>query len=374
MGMRRRTGTVLLVALAWALAAGVDGAAGATAESNSPDKSLLAQLIAAAALLAVSLLLFATGRKRAVAERDIAWDGTTIHAGREIPAGEDKLKAAGLPDTDYKIQRGRFFRGLYLGKDGRWSTSKMQPLLWTYAIVFGLLALIAAKALGDSIGWDKQIDRGLQEEYLVLLGGPFAAAVLAKFITTTKDEGGEIQKTDAGPGGGGPADLISDDAGETDLVDLQYFLFNLLALGLFLGTFCFNMHEGFTNLPDLLIGLTSVSGATYVAKKAAERQRARLKAVVPSKAKVGDEVEVWGENLLIGSLMQPPPADWLPKATIGGLSATVALAPRRRNGADRTGTDRLLITVPQLGPGATDLAVYTPNGTLAGTLSLEVVT
>jgi hypothetical protein len=244
----------------------------------------------------------------------------------------------------------------------------VQPLLWTYAVLFGLLALIVAKWLGDSTGWASQVDNGLQDEYLVLLGGPFAAAVLAKFITTTKDENGTIQKTDAGPERGGPSDLIADDAGDTDLVDFQYFMFNLLALAFFLGTLAFHLRNGFPNLPDLLVGLTSVSGATYVAKKAVERQRPTLKAVVPARAKADEKVEVWGENLLLGSLMQPPPADWVPKAMIAGHTAVVAISPRRR-----TGADRLELTVPAVTPEATQLEVYTPNGTLAGTLPFEVL-
>jgi hypothetical protein len=314
-------------------------------------------------------VLFVTGRMRAVALKEMEWSGTQIGAGRPIPASEADLKKAGLVlGRDYQLQRVRLFYGLYVGKDGRWSTSKLQPLMWTYAVVFGLLALIVAKWLGDSTGWDNQVDSGLQDEYLVLLGGPFAAAVLAKFITTTKDENGTIQKTDAGPGRGGPSDLIADDAGETDLVDFQYFMFNLLALAFFLGTVCFHLRDGFPDLPDLLVGLTSVSGATYVAKKAVERQRPTLKAVVPAKARPTEKVEVWGENLLVGSLMQPPPADWVPKAMIAGRAAEVAIARRRR-----TGADRLEVTVPDVPPDATELEVYTPNGTLAGALPFEVL-
>jgi hypothetical protein len=367
--MRTRAASAILVVLVLGLALGVDAAVAATPQDNETDRSVLAQLISLAALAAVTLLLFATGRKQPVAKVKVVWNGTEIGAGRPIPASEEKLQEKGLKvDEDYRIQRGRYFRGLYLGKDGRWSTSKLQPLLWTYAVVFGLGALAAAMALGDPVGWDAQVKRGLQEEYLVLLGGPFAAAILAKFITTTKDEDGSIQKTDAGEGAGAPSDLISDDAGETDLVDTQYLLFNLLALGVFLGTFCFNLHTGFPDLPDLLIGLTSVAGATYVGKKAIERQRPRLKAVVPTKARPNTEVEVWGENLLLGSLTKPPPADWVPKAMIDGISAKVAISPRRR-----TGADRLQITVPQVSPGTTEIAVLTPNGTSAGTLPFEVL-
>ena len=50
-------------------------------------------------------------------------------------------------------------------------------------------------AFGDDAGWEAQQKLGLQDEYLILLGGPFAAAVLARGITGSKVENGTIQKT-----------------------------------------------------------------------------------------------------------------------------------------------------------------------------------
>jgi len=141
-----------------------------------------------------------------------------------------------------------YFGALYVGKDGRWSTSKLQALLWTYAVLFGLASLIVAAWLGDDTGWTKQEKLGLQEEYLILLGGPFAAAVLSKAITTQKAKDGTLPKSEAqetATVGEGLSQVISDDTGDTDLVDTQYFLFNLLALAYFLGSFTFNLDQGF---------------------------------------------------------------------------------------------------------------------------------
>ena len=68
---------------------------------------------------------------------------------------------------------------LVVGTDGRTSTSKLQATLWTFAIAFALLSLLIARKFAS-------FSSGLQEEYLFLLGGPFAAAIAAKAITDTK--------------------------------------------------------------------------------------------------------------------------------------------------------------------------------------------
>jgi hypothetical protein len=63
-------------------------------------------------------------------------------------------------------------------------------------------------------------------------------------------------------------DLIANDEHETDLGDLQYVLFNFVALVFVLLTML--VHEpsgGLPHIPDVLLGLTSVSAAGYVGKK-----------------------------------------------------------------------------------------------------------
>jgi hypothetical protein len=143
--------------------------------------------------------------------------------------------------VDYICQRRAYFRGLYVGKDGRSSTSKLPVLLWTYALLWALLSLVIAMWLGDDAGWKAQSDdKGLQSEYLILLGGPFAAAVAAKAITTAKVEDGKLPKADPDEAPGsveGFKQVFSDDAGDGDLVDTQYFLFNLVALAYLVGSF-----------------------------------------------------------------------------------------------------------------------------------------
>jgi hypothetical protein len=190
-------------------------------------------------------------------------------------------------------------RHLLLGADHRASTSKTQVAAWTYLVVFALAALLL---MGRSLNcppaatpqarcvqlrapladaFDAFRIKGLQPSYLLLLGLPTAAAVAAKAITTTKvatarSQGHPAAKTpapDTNLGlGDRVAELVSDDGGDTDLGDLQYQLFNLLTMAWFLVTFLPHPldPDGLPDLPATLIGLTGVSTAGYVTKKALE--------------------------------------------------------------------------------------------------------
>jgi hypothetical protein len=339
------------------------------ANSRDPeDASAWAMGVAFLGLCGVSVLLFGTGSRRPTARNELTYTVSgkekTIQRGQRIP--DEALKHF-TEGQDYTLQRGVYFRALYVGKDGRWSTSKVQALLWTYAVLFGLASLIVAAWLGDDMGWENQKKLGLQEEYLILLGGPFAAAVLSKAITTQKVEEGTLPKPEAtepaGTLGEGVREVISDDTGDTDLVDTQYFLFNLLALGYFIGTFTFNLHDGFPDLPDLLVGLTSVSAATYVAKKATERGAPSLSSVHPRKGRKDDVVDVWGRNIVLR--IDDPPSP--PQVEVGKERATVEIASETR-----TEVDRIRVTIPDLSPGETKIRAVTKAGTPTNELDFEV--
>src|SRR5262249_44955092 len=80
-------------------------------------------------------------------------------------------------------------RSVLIGADGRVSTSKTMATLWTAALAYMLIVmgLIAAftNAQGDNTSPGDILNALISPTstlYLVLLGGPFAAAVLAKVI------------------------------------------------------------------------------------------------------------------------------------------------------------------------------------------------
>ena len=239
----------------------------------------------------------------------------------------------------------RFWFGI-LGADNRVSTSKVQFALWTVALAFALLVIVFHDAVYPSSTLDPR--------YLLLIGFPAGAAASAKAITTSKLSGGTIDKTtQPAPTSslqGAIKDVVSDDSGNLDLGDSQYFLFNIVALVAFFYAFAHNPTQ-LPVLPDTLVGLTSASAAAYVAKKAATSSPVTITAVSPQKVQAGAQVTIYGSNLcgtpVNGALV-------VPSVTIGGVVVTVTS-----------------------GPSATELVVLvdadTPTST-AQTLPIQVVT
>ena len=256
----------------------------------------------------------------------------------------------------------RVFRTLIMGTDNRTSTSKTMMLMWTVLVVWGIVALLIAGeliqihtcAIGPlsgqaeacaaavaggriglmQVGWHELLTGGIAGGYLVLLGIPGVAALTAKGITQTKDQNGDVPKTMAEDPQGRAgsqvsarlAQLFSADDGTTDLGDTQYLLFNLVLAGYFVIHLGHPDGAGLPPLPDALLGLTGVSAALYVGKKAVARSTPIIKSVVPSKLVADERFAVIGTNLT----WDPPLAEGagLPKGTmmpmvkVGDLAAT----------------------------------------------------
>lgn len=243
---------------------------------------------------------------------------------------------------------------LIVGKDGRLSTSKVQVTLWTYAVVLGLLLLVCYGKDFEGFDWDP--------EYLLLLGSPAAAALLAKTFTSTKVESGAVEKPPDAPA---PKDVVTDDEGELDLFDFQYFLFNLVLLVIFglqlvrtlsdpgrLGDADYFLPP----LPIALVALTSVSAASYAAKKGLEAQTPVLLGAYPSVAAPHDKVKLTGKNL-VSKRAHDAPGDDSPapvRVTFGGRLGVEPTQPIGNNGFDE-----LEVTLPgdaATGPAPVKLA------------------
>lgn len=196
-------------------------------------------------------------------------------------------------------------------RQSRWTLVLAASMMFLSALVwFGNLT--AEAAFGED--WDA---------YLLLLGGPFASAVLAKGITAGKVSAGAIAKTPtdeaaatvqttAAPAPGEPkaADLVSNDSGEISVPDTQYVIFTLVAIAYFVGALgvqVVDYAKGAATqitlpvIPSALLGLTSLAALTYVGSKAVERDGVWMVTVGPDDPKVSGDLTVTLVNVRAGA-------------------------------------------------------------------------
>ncbi len=251
--------------------------------------------------------------------------------------------------------RGARSLGPAVGKDRRLSASLLQTYLWTLIIATVLIwAMVYAfsskvRGLDDILGDD-------WTGYLILLGGPFAAAAIAKGTTTFKLADGTIQQvsndpststaatsppttasgsatsppapggsspTTLGPGQVGATQALGDDDGSFQLVDTQYMLFNLIAMGYVIASVLRN--ETLPVIPAVLLGLTSGSAAAYAANRAVAKNPPIITSVSPPSARPGTTVRVDGKNLAPGgtSTLNSAGVRVWPTISLTGFAGTV---------------------------------------------------
>ena len=248
---------------------------------------------------------------------------------------------------------------VFVGTDGRLSTSKTMAILWTFALAYMLLVmgLIAAAATepGNTLSALISATSGL---YLVLIGGPFAAAVLAKATVSTGTATGRLQKSYSASTN--LTDIIANDQGNTDLVDSQYTLFNLIALAIVLVAFVRKPGFGAPDIPGFLAGLTGASAATYAANKAAISNAPVISQVIPALARIGQRVTAHGTNLHAAA-----GDDATTTVTVGGFQATVA--------AQDVQADHVTFTIPPPTAGTypSDRPVGVAITTVAGATAVK---
>lgn len=227
------------------------------------------------------------------------------------------------------VRNGSFLRSVILGQDNRTSTSKTFIFVWTVLVSWALLSLLVAgqvlhqhkcanimdltaavKACSANhdklgllqIGWRRFVAGGLTGSYLLLLGIPAAAGVAAKAITQSQVATSKITKPAATAPEGTTivarlSQVFSADDGTTDIGDFQYVVFNLVTAAYFVAHFIREPASGLPVIPDTLLGLTSVSAALYVAKKAVDRGRPVITGVFPLTLRAGQTFTVTGTNL-----------------------------------------------------------------------------
>jgi hypothetical protein len=217
-------------------------------------------------------------------------------------------------------------KSLVVGADGRGSTSKVQAVLWTYAVLLVFLTMLFLyrtpwSGPGDPVvpspaeTFDRFVAGPLQPEYFALLGLPIAAAIAAKGLTTGKTIRGDLVKpaTESHGVGAGIAEVVSNDSGQADLVDLQYFAFNVVALAYFLVQFATvtlaDPGRGLPTIPPTLLSLAGVSATGYLVKKSLETGVApTVTSVSPLRVCLGRDgaIDIVGDGFLgVGGTRTP---------------------------------------------------------------------
>jgi hypothetical protein len=288
--------------------------------------------------------------------------GDSAYAGTQVVAVAIAVGLAIVAGLATKLRlSGQGRGGLLMGWDRRASTSKTIAVIWTVLIAYMLLTLIFVADSHTSTALRDTLNKA-PDLYFVFLGGPYAAAVLAKIGVTRNTQTGTLQKSD-GSGVFNPLDVIADDQGATDLYDFQYTIFNLVAMIAVVIAFASHPGRGFPQLPDFLAVLTGGSAFVYTANKVTGRNPPSVASVSPDSARVRDWVTIDGANLF-----EKDASSGSTIIKVGG-----ALVPP---GDIECFPDHLNFRIPPVGAGAQAISLVTNSGTPmpAGTsMSVKVV-
>ncbi|GLX20948.1 hypothetical protein [Streptomyces lavendulae] len=172
--------------------------------------------------------------------------------------------------------------GFVTGRDGRLSTSTTLALAWTVLLVWLLLAILAyGLTAGGGVSYFRGTGTGsdgplssLTSVYLPLLGGPYAALIAAKAVVGFRLESGSMAKPAPRPTPGGRRplrELIANDSGRTDLVDLQYVTLSAVTMLYVVLFFLSDVGGGLPRLPGEIWALTGAPAGAYLVNKMATR-------------------------------------------------------------------------------------------------------
>ncbi|MER5732475.1 hypothetical protein ABT084_29770 [Streptomyces sp. NPDC002138] len=245
--------------------------------------------------------------------------------------------------------------GLVTGRDGRMSTSKTLAAAWTGLLVWMLIVLLGY-GLTQGIGWFRGPEHpfaSLTEVYLPLLGGPYLALIGAKGVVGLRVQNGHLFKPEkqpapgtapTGPAGSAPplpmGELISNDSGQTDLMDLQYVAFSIVTMLYVAAFFVADVGAGLPKLPSEIWALTGAPAAAYLLNKVATRPNP----VITRVTRVGDLLRIEG-----GGFCDDP--------LHGKVRVTIGTEPQREADLTTDGMLTLVRPAPADGPEA-PFAVY----------------
>jgi hypothetical protein len=153
------------------------------------------------------------------------------------------------------------------GEDGRASTSKFQVFLWTGAVLFAYVAVLAVRWKAGQTDTLPDIPEGV----LAALGISSGTAVAAQAITANAVGSGSTVKPPLARNRG-LAPIFQNDADQPDIGKIQLIAWTFIAVGVFLAGALRIVSAGSTDasLPDIdptLMVLTGLGSATYLGRK-----------------------------------------------------------------------------------------------------------
>jgi hypothetical protein len=178
----------------------------------------------------------------------------------------------------------------------------------------------------------------------------------------------------------GMASVVANDSGGLDLVDSQYFLFNIVAFAYAAGVFISNNFNhaiipsmgkyALPNIPTTLLGLTSAAAATYVGNKAVQKSGPGITSIRPNtNVKMNDAMTITGVNLvpakMPSSVAAEQTAAWLTAAD--GSVPPVWVAPK-----SATPTTVTFNMVPGFEGKTVDVYVVSAGGVPSSTYPIQV--
>ncbi|MET3986642.1 hypothetical protein [Streptomyces sp. PvR034] len=250
--------------------------------------------------------------------------------------------------------------GLVTGRDGRLSTSKTLAAAWTGLLVWMLIVLLGY-GLTQGIGYFRSPENPfgpLTGVYLPLLGGPYLALIGAKGVVGLRVQNGRLFKPEKQPAPGAPAagphpaaqplpmgELVSNDSGQTDLMDLQYVAFSIVTMLYVAAFFVADVGAGLPKLPPEIWALTGAPAAAYLLNKVATRPNP----VITRVSRTGDLL------LIEGGGFGDDPVHGRAKITIGA-------EPQQEADLGADGYLTLVRPAPTTGPEAPFTVYVTARG------------
>ncbi|MFJ9945862.1 hypothetical protein [Streptomyces erythrochromogenes] len=210
------------------------------------------------------------------------------------------------------------------GRDGRLSTSIALALAWTVILVWLLLATLGyGLTAGGGVAYFSGSDGPLSTlttVYLPLLGGPYVALIAAKTVVGLRVERGSLAKP-AAPSGRRPLrELIANDSGRTDLVDLQYVALSAVTMLYVVLFFLADVGAGLPRLPEEIWALTGAPAGAYLLNKLATRANP----VITGASLSGDRLTVEGGGFTDARLtVDDTPLEARPDPLTGALTTTL---------------------------------------------------